>query len=442
MNRTVELRIRGNRYPFRLQVGVATSKAELGALYRQRDLLKRLHTRGDFDVLEAVKAGTLTAAEVERLADEWGVQDYRAHLTLVRPGGVPTLDQHVEAWLATVEKPGTRKVYAQGIRRLLDFEVGGQRLGERPWYDVQRHLVRDAKAALKLAGNTTRTVMAAWSGFYTWAIDRDASEAEAQGRPPLIVENPVRAAKAWAPIETTRHRFLTWEEFERLLAVSSPEMRAHWATLVLSGLRIGELIHLPPGHVHLPTHLHVGPIGGWVPKGYPRYRHGVRDVPLHRALVPVLEQYAERHAGRESFFVNPRTGSRWSVEALRRQFSRDAEAAGLVAGAWTAGPGGMKRKGTGVTPHTCRHTLASWLAQDDVQLMKIAAIIGDTVATVERHYAHLLPRDLGQALNRLGKSGFLPAESTNPNENGGNERRARNTSVSDRALGISGKIAE
>jgi integrase len=55
----------------------------------------------------------------------------------------------------------------------------------------------------------------------------------------------------------------------------------------------------------------------------------------------------------------------------------------------------------GVTVHTTRHTLATWLCQDDVQLTKIAALLGDTVETVALHYAHHLPTDLERAVAGL-----------------------------------------
>ncbi len=50
---------------------------------------------------------------------------------------------------------------------------------------------------------------------------------------------------------------------------------------------------------------------------------------------------------------------------------------------------------------TLRHTFASWLAQKDIQLLKIAKLMGDTVAIVESTYAHLLPTDLRGAVERL-----------------------------------------
>jgi len=210
--------------------------------------------------------------------------------------------------------------------------------------------------------------------------------------------SPVRDAEIWGKPELTRHRFLSEGEYGRLLEVAPEPMRAHYATLALCGLRVGELIALPPAHVRLPTHIHVGLWGDWAPKGYPRSERGVRDVPVHRTqLLPLLEEYAEQWAGAASFFVHPGTGRPWLVSAFGRTMARDVAAAGLVAGQRRNG----KRQPDGITRHTLRHTFASWLGQRDVQLVKIAQLLGDTIDTVERHYAHLLPTDLDRSVNRL-----------------------------------------
>ena len=60
-------------------------------------------------------------------------------------------------------------------------------------------------------------------------------------------------------------------------------------------------------------------------------------------------------------------------------------------------------RGDGATFHTLRHTFASWLVQKDVQLMKVAKLMGDNTEVVEKTYAHLMPKDLRRAVNLLGR---------------------------------------
>ena len=68
----------------------------------------------------------------------------------------------------------------------------------------------------------------------------------------------------------------------------------------------------------------------------------------------------------------------------------------------------VKRAGLeDVTPHTLRHTWATWAAQSgEVSLHEIAAVLGDTYATVERNYLHHCPEHLRRAVNvvRLGRA--------------------------------------
>jgi integrase len=54
-----------------------------------------------------------------------------------------------------------------------------------------------------------------------------------------------------------------------------------------------------------------------------------------------------------------------------------------------------------VTPHTLRHTGATWLAQAGIPLWQIAGMLGDAVDTVTKHYAKHHPDNLREAVNAL-----------------------------------------
>jgi hypothetical protein len=60
-----------------------------------------------------------------------------------------------------------------------------------------------------------------------------------------------------------------------------------------------------------------------------------------------------------------------------------------------------------VTPHIMRHTFALLLAIKGVSLYKIANWPGDTLATTEKHYAHLLPTDpdIGTSMAQIQNRG-------------------------------------
>lgn len=97
-------------------------------------------------------------------------------------------------------------------------------------------------------------------------------------------------------------------------------------------------------------------------------------VPISDELYPVLVR-AKAEATSEYVLDHP--GS------LRATFRTACRHAGLV----------------DVTPHTLRHTWATWAARSGVSLWDIAGVLGDRVETVTRRYAHHSPDYLRNAVN-------------------------------------------
>lgn len=60
-----------------------------------------------------------------------------------------------------------------------------------------------------------------------------------------------------------------------------------------------------------------------------------------------------------------------------------------------------RHKLANVTAHTFRHTLATRMAQAGVSMPEIAAMLGDSIATVEKNYLHMSPQYLRGALAKL-----------------------------------------
>jgi integrase len=54
-----------------------------------------------------------------------------------------------------------------------------------------------------------------------------------------------------------------------------------------------------------------------------------------------------------------------------------------------------------VTPHTLRHTAATWLMQRGTDLWEAAGYLGMTVEVLERVYGHHHPDHLGEAVNNI-----------------------------------------
>lgn len=116
------------------------------------------------------------------------------------------------------------------------------------------------------------------------------------------------------------------------------------------------------------------------------------SVPMSKALRPVLVRaYVER----ENELVMGHMADVW--ESIQRV----AVAAGLAPAS-----GGRKQRATGISPHTLRHTAATHMARRGVPLWKIAKILGNTLAVVERVYAKWAPDDAAGTVDLIS-NGYL-----------------------------------
>lgn len=66
---------------------------------------------------------------------------------------------------------------------------------------------------------------------------------------------------------------------------------------------------------------------------------------------------------------------------------------------------GAAATATGVSPHTLRHTAATHMARRGVPLYDIAGVLGNTLAMVEKVYAHHCPGRLRNAVNMISGEG-------------------------------------
>ncbi len=105
-------------------------------------------------------------------------------------------------------------------------------------------------------------------------------------------------------------------------------------------------------------------------------------IPIPSKLLPHLQRARQR--GTDIGFVINENGAR--LKDIKKGFASACRRAGLE----------------GVTPHTLRHTCATWLMQAGVNIWDASGYTGMTVETLQRVYAHHHPdylRDPAQALS-------------------------------------------
>lgn len=108
----------------------------------------------------------------------------------------------------------------------------------------------------------------------------------------------------------------------------------------------------------------------------------VRGMPISDDLWPVLEAARERAPKDPSGRAVGRVIA--GVKDISPGFETFVKAIGM----------------TWVTPHVLRHTWASLAAMDGVSMKGIAEVLGDSIPTVDKHYAHLSPEHMRAVVNR------------------------------------------
>ena len=170
-----------------------------------------------------------------------------------------------------------------------------------------------------------------------------------------------------------RDRWLTREEAARLLAACvRPHVKLFVALALYTAARRGALLDLQWPAVDL--------VSGVIDLGDGTGTKRRAQVPIAAPLLPMLREAKEGATGP---FV---------IESGGRQ----------IADIKTGFKSALRRSGlAGVTPHTLRHTAATWMAIAGVPMSEIARFLGDSEKTVERVYAKHSPDYLRRAATAL-----------------------------------------
>ena len=177
-----------------------------------------------------------------------------------------------------------------------------------------------------------------------------------------------------------RSRWLTRDEAARLLraARSSPKARLHLPLFILMGLYTGKrseaILSLRWPQVDLEARRI-----DFNPPGRARTKKQRPNSVIPRRLLPHLIR--ARRRGTDLGYVIHIGGKQ--VKSVKRAFASACERAGLE----------------DVTPHTLRHTCATWLMQKGVKRFEVAGYLGMSEQTLERVYGHHHP-EYQQAVER------------------------------------------
>lgn len=195
------------------------------------------------------------------------------------------------------------------------------------------------------------------------------------------IEIPNPAQKQRLSFNNQRLRYLEPVEASSLLDAARPDLLLHhFITLALNtGCRKNELFQLEWVNVDLVRNFIV--IQPETAKTKKR-----RILPLNQHAQKVLRELHERKPTPETRWVFYKAdGSK--TKPLDYRFRKAVKAAGIV----------------DFRIHDLRHTFASWLVSEGVDLIKVRDLLGHASITMTERYAHLIPNRLEAAVSILDR---------------------------------------
>jgi integrase len=213
-------------------------------------------------------------------------------------------------------------------------------------------------------------------------------------------ENPVRLVKK--PTEDNRRvRFLTHDEADRLLDALAQISPSTHDTALLSlhcGLRAGEIFGLKWGDVDLERGILT--IRGTSKKAETQTKSGKTRAAIMTDAVKAMLAAKERRGQNDLVFPPARRKRKkdqdpttTKITQISDTFNRSVSALGLN--------NGVTDPRQKVVFHTLRHTFASWLVEQGVDLYTVKELMGHGNLSMTERYSHLAPDTLRRAVKIL-----------------------------------------
>lgn len=201
----------------------------------------------------------------------------------------------------------------------------------------------------------------------------------------FVGTNPTKNIK-FPKVDNARVRFLSREESQVYLdAVKLRSQTWHDMSLVslYSGLRFGEIAVLRWKDIDIES----GVIAVLDAKA------GSRQAYIHQKM---REMFVER--AKAAKVANPADLVFPGVDGKLISKPGNSVRRTIIALGWNKGIEDSRQK---VTFHTLRHTFASWLAMNGTPLLTIKELMGHRTITMTMRYAHLIPDQKRQAVEKL-----------------------------------------
>jgi integrase len=215
----------------------------------------------------------------------------------------------------------------------------------------------------KVKGSTVNRDLSLLKHFFTKAIDLE-----------YTTNNPVKKVKFFKESQG-RTRFLNPQEITTLLNNCSGILKSVVMTAIYTGMRRGEILNLKWQDVDI--------INKNITVTQTK-NNVVRNIPIAAALFNELMQLPKH----SEYVFSESDGIRYTPAKARKQLEAAVKKANL----------------SGVNYYTLRHSFASNLAMNCVDLRTIADLLGDRTLQMVMRYSHLSRSHLQNAIGKLNEN--------------------------------------
>ena len=259
----------------------------------------------------------------------------------------PLRQRMIEDMVFRNMSPNTQKVYAYAVANFARYHrQSPDKLGIDHIRDYRRHLL-----ARGLKTKSINPIVGALRFFYGTTL----------GNKTLAEQIPFGRAEDTLPAVLTRDQVL-----QLLKAEPDLRMRTIFITIYAAGLRISEVIRLTPTDINSNRMV----IQVRRAKG-----HKDRYVMLSEQLLNILRNHWKlRDRGGNFLFPGPKPNQPITARSVQRAFREAADRAGLDAD---------------VSPHTLRHTFATHLLEQGVDIRVIQDLLGHNNINSTARYARV-----------------------------------------------------
>ncbi|MFH2201693.1 MAG: site-specific integrase [Elusimicrobiota bacterium] len=193
----------------------------------------------------------------------------------------------------------------------------------------------------------------------------------------FLIKSPAQGVKKLKEAKR-QARFFSQAEVSKILSSADEVLRPMLAVYVHTGLRRDELLNLTWEDVDLERRLLIVQAkDGWSPKDYE-----VRHIPLNDKALQALKGL-RRNGKKGRVFCGP-DGKPYLADFVTKKFKKH-----------------LKRIGIDGHLHALRHTFASHLVMQGVDLHAVAKLLGHASTKTTEIYAHLSPDFLKSAVGKL-----------------------------------------